>query len=92
MTESRYEKYVIRKPAILVKDGEVYVDTVPETDELPVWNDKDTGPRVIFSNDFIAGATTKIEYGFITAPHIPTKNNAARLTVLLNGDLDGRGT
>ena len=26
MVESRYEKYVIRKPAILVKDGEIYVD------------------------------------------------------------------
>jgi hypothetical protein len=60
MAESRYEKYVIRKPAILVRDGEIYVDRVPETDELPVWSEKDTGPRVI------SGATTKIEYGFIT--------------------------
>lgn len=66
MVESRYEKYVIRKPAILVRDGEIYVDTVPETDELPVWDELDTGPRVIFSNDFIKDATTKIEYGFIT--------------------------
>ena len=66
MGESRYEKYVIRKPAVLVRDGDIYVDKVLETDELPVWSEKDTGPRVIFSNDFISGATTKIEYGFIT--------------------------
>lgn len=66
MGESRYEKYVIRKPAILVRDGDIYVDRVPETDKLPVWSEKDTGPRVIFSNDLISGATTKIEYGFIT--------------------------
>ena len=60
MPESRYEKYVIRKPAILVRDGEIYVDKVPETDELPVWSDKDTGPRVIFSNDFISGGIPPI--------------------------------
>jgi hypothetical protein len=66
MSSSKYEKYMIRRPAILVRDGDVYVDKVPETDELPVWSDVDTGPRVIFSNDFIADATTKIEYGYIT--------------------------
>lgn len=66
MKESKYEKYVIRRPAILVRDGDIYVDEVPETDELPVWDTRDTGPRVIFSNDFIKNATTKIEYGFIT--------------------------
>ena len=38
MGESRYEKYVIRKPAVLVRDGDIYVDKVPETDELPVWS------------------------------------------------------
>ena len=66
MSGSKYEKYVIRKPAILVRDGDIYIDKVPETDELPVWDKLDTGPRVIFSNDFIKDATTKIEYGFIT--------------------------
>ena len=66
MAVKRYEKYVIRRPAVLVRDGDIYVDKVPETGKLPVWSDLDTGPRVIFSNDFIADAHTKIEYGFIT--------------------------
>jgi len=66
MPGSKYEKYVIRKPAVLVRDGDVYVDKVPETDELPVWSDLDTDPRVIFSNDFIPNTHTKIEYGYIT--------------------------
>jgi hypothetical protein len=66
MAASRYEKYVIRKPAVVQRVGEEYIDKIPEADEIPVWSDLDTGPRVIFSNDFIASAQTKVEYGFIT--------------------------
>jgi hypothetical protein len=66
MAASKYEKYVIRKPAVVQRVGDEYIDKIPETDEIPVWSDLDTGPRVIFSNDFITNAQTKVEYGFIT--------------------------
>jgi hypothetical protein len=66
MAESKYEKYVIRKPAVIERVGDEYIDKIPETDEMPVWSDVDTGPRVIFSNDFIPNTTTKVEYGFLT--------------------------
>ena len=66
MAKSKYEKYVIRKPAVIERVGDEYIDKIPETDEIPVWSDVDTGPRVIFSNDFIPNTTTKVEYGFLT--------------------------
>ena len=66
MAESQFEKYVVRKPAVVVRVGDEYVDKVPETDKMPVLNKVNTGPRVIFSNELIADAKTKIEYGYIT--------------------------
>jgi hypothetical protein len=67
MAESRYEKYITRKPAIIVgpgPDGVVRFE-VPKTDKIPLTSDKTTGPRLIFSNDVVKEATTKVEYGFI---------------------------
>lgn len=66
MAESKFEKYVVRKPAVVVRVGDDYVDRVPSTDAIPVLNEVNTGPRVIFSNDLIPDARTKIEYGYIT--------------------------
>lgn len=66
MTESRYEKYIVRKPAIVVREGDDYVDRIPESDEIPVTSAVNTGPRVIYSSDLLAGARTKVEYGYIT--------------------------
>ena len=66
MAESKYERYIVRKPAVVVRVGDDYVDQIPETDQIPVLNRVNTGPRVIFSNDLIADAKTKIEYGYIT--------------------------
>jgi hypothetical protein len=66
MAESRFEKYVVRKPAVVVRVGDDYIDKIPETDEIPVMNEINTGPRVIFSNELIENAKTKIEYGYIT--------------------------
>lgn len=63
MTESRYEKYVVRKPAIVTSD---YKDMIPETDEIPVTSDVDTGPRVIFSPDRVKEGNSIVEYGIIT--------------------------
>jgi hypothetical protein len=67
MAESKYEKYVTRKPAVITgagSDGIVKFE-IPETARIPAKNKNDTGPRLIFSNDFVKEATTKIEYGFI---------------------------
>jgi hypothetical protein len=66
MAESKFEKYIVRKPAVVVRVGDEYIDKVPETDKIPVLNEVNTGPRVIFSNELIANAKTKIEYGYIT--------------------------
>jgi len=65
--ESKYEKYVIRKPAIIAgRDPEGRVKfKIPETTRIPPDNEMTTGPRLIFSNDVIREATVKIEYGFV---------------------------
>ncbi|MCX7911351.1 MAG: hypothetical protein N2506_00070 [Dehalococcoidales bacterium] len=63
---SRYEKYIVRKPGVVkAVTGERLVVEVP-SGEIPVRSPVDTGPLVIFSDDFLPGATTKVEYGFIT--------------------------
>ncbi|MCJ7605754.1 MAG: cupin domain-containing protein [Dehalococcoidales bacterium] len=62
MTESRYEKYITRKPAIVLPD---YSDAVPEGD-VPIRNDVDTGPMVIYSPTTVPTAHSIIEYGIIS--------------------------
>ena len=64
MAESKYEKYVVRKAGVVVRVGDDSVDQFPEGDVLP------RGLRVIFSNDLIANATTKIEYGYILGDEV----------------------
>ena len=77
MAASRYDKYVVRKPAIVTGD---YQDEIPATDKIPVSSPADTGPRVIFSPDRVPEGNSIIEYGiissdvtigdgFITEPH-----------------------
>jgi uncharacterized RmlC-like cupin family protein len=77
MPASRYDKYVVRKPAIVTSD---YQDEIPVTEEIPVSSPVDTGPRVIFSPDRVKEGNSIIEYGiisgdvtigdgFITEPH-----------------------
>ena len=77
MPASRYDKYVVRKPAIVTGD---YQDEIPDTDEIPVSSTVDTGPRVIFSPNRVPEGNSIIEYGiisgdvtigdgFITEPH-----------------------
>ncbi len=63
MVESKYEKYVVRKPAIVKAD---YTDEVPETDEIPLRSPVDTGPMVIFSKDFVKEANSIVEYGIVS--------------------------
>ena len=64
MAKSRYEKYVVRKPAMV--NYETYKDVMPEGDKLPVLSAIDTGPRVIISKDLVPAANTIVEYGFIS--------------------------
>ena len=60
---SKYEKYVVRKPAIVSAD---YKDWIPEGDVIPNVSDVDTGPRVIFSHSFVPASDTMVEYGIIS--------------------------
>ena len=99
MAESKYEKYVIRKPAVIERVGDEYIDKIPETDVIPVWSDVDTGPRVIFSNDFIKGATTKVEYGYLTGDKVvgngedfnPHKHDYEEIFLFLGTDPEDTG-
>jgi hypothetical protein len=63
MAKSKYEKYVVRKPAIVTAD---YKDVVPETDKIPNSSAVDTGPRVILSHKFVKETNTMVEYGLIS--------------------------
>jgi uncharacterized RmlC-like cupin family protein len=67
MVISRYEKYIVRKPGIIQRVTPEHISIeVPKGDKIPVQSNVDTGPMVIFSDDFLKEATTKVEYGFIT--------------------------
>lgn len=63
MPKSKYEKYVVRKPAIVTAD---YKDEVPKGDKMPNRSAVDTGPRVIFSHNFVKDSDTMVEYGLIS--------------------------
>jgi hypothetical protein len=53
MVVSRYEKYIIRKPAIIKSVTPEHVSIeVPKGDKIPAKSSMDTGPLVIFSDDF----------------------------------------
>ncbi|OGO31855.1 MAG: hypothetical protein A2Z29_04505 [Chloroflexi bacterium RBG_16_56_11] len=92
MAKSKYEKYVVRKPAIVT---DAYTDVVPETDEIPNRSPADTGPRVIFSKDFVNEANSIVEYGiisgdiaigadnYVTEPH---KHNYEEIFLFLGTD------
>ena len=67
MAESKYEKYVTRKAEIILgpgPDGAIKF-RIPETYKVPLSTKTTTGPRLIFSNDHVREATSKIEYGWI---------------------------
>jgi hypothetical protein len=63
MPQSRYEKYVCRKPAVPVTNTS---EAVPETDKIPNLSPFDTGPRVIFSPASFKEAGSFIEYGIVS--------------------------
>jgi hypothetical protein len=63
MPKSKYEKYVVRKPAIIHAD---YTEEVPRGEKIPLRTPFDTGPLVMFSKDFVPEANTIIEYGIVS--------------------------
>ena len=66
MTGSKYEIYVVRKPGIItnVTSDSMSIE-VPEG-KIPSQSSVNTGPLVIFSDDFLKDTDSKVEYGFIT--------------------------
>jgi hypothetical protein len=62
---SRYEKYIVRKAAVIRSVTPQGVSIEVPKGKIPAKSSVDTGPLVIFSDDFLKGATTKVEYGFI---------------------------
>jgi hypothetical protein len=62
MAQSKYEKYVTRKPAIIKSD---YSEEVPKG-KIPLRTPVDTGPLIIFSKAFVPEANSIIEYGIVT--------------------------
>jgi hypothetical protein len=67
MAESKYEKYITRKAEVILGPGPdgVMKFGIPSTYKLLLTNQTTTGPRLIFSNDIVKEATSKIEYGWI---------------------------
>jgi hypothetical protein len=68
--KSKYEQYVVRKAGVVVRVGDDYVDQIPEYDVYAPVSATDTGPKVIFSNDLMANAKTKIEYGYVLGDQV----------------------
>ena len=91
MVTSRYEKYVVRKPAIVKKVGETYIDVMPEGDKIPNERPEYTGPRVIISKKAVPDANTVIEYCFVTGDTVvgtgrdfdPHKHNYEEIFIFL---------
>ena len=67
MPASKYEKYVIRKAEMVLGPGPdgVVKFGFPKTYKITDKSIGTTGPRMIFSNDYIKEATSKFEYGWI---------------------------
>ncbi len=91
MKTSRYEKYVVRKPAIVKKVGDKYIDVMPEGDKIPNERPEYTGPRVIISKKTVPVANTTVEYCFVTGDTIvgtgrdfvPHKHNYEEIFIFL---------
>ncbi len=66
MSASRYEKYVVRKPAIVQKVGDKYIDVILDSDKIPDTTPEYTGPRVIISKNAVKECNTVVEYCFVT--------------------------
>ena len=68
MVESKYEKFICRKQAIIKGvDSQGLIYEVPEKGKIPPRSNENTGPRVIqFSKDYVREAISGLEYGFIT--------------------------
>lgn len=67
MAESKFEKYVTRKAQIVLGPGPdgIVRFGIPESYKITDKNTATSGPRLIFSNDIIKEATSKIELGWI---------------------------
>lgn len=77
MAVSKYEKYVTRKAEIILgpkPDGGLKFG-VPKTYKISPQNNTTTGPRLIFSNDIVKEATSKIEYGWIFGDMVLLNNS-----------------
>jgi hypothetical protein len=70
MAKSKWEKYIVRTPAILIHQEKGGVkEIVPKTKPIPRWSPVDTGPQVIMTNKLVPEAGTMIEYAYISGDH-----------------------
>ena len=73
MAESRYEKYVVRRPSILhhiegVEYGpNVYREEIPKTSAIPVKRAQDSGPLVVMAQTRVPQVHSTVEYVVISA-------------------------
>ena len=67
MAASKYEKYVTRKAEMVLGPGPdgVIRFGIPDTYKVDLAGLDTTGPRMIFSNDHVKEATSKVEYGWV---------------------------
>jgi hypothetical protein len=80
MAASKYEKYVIRKAETVLGPGPdgVVKFGFPKTYKITDKSITTTGPRMIFSGDYVKEASTKIEYGWVLKDMTLLSGDASR--------------
>ena len=69
MVKSKWEKYIVRTPAILIHEGKGVREVVPKGKPIPRWSPVDTGPQVVMANNLVNAANSMIEYALISGDH-----------------------
>jgi uncharacterized RmlC-like cupin family protein len=83
MVESRYEKYVVRKPAVF---GPGFQQEVP--DKVDIKGKVDTGPLIWVSRKLIEGSAVGIESGIIKGDIIVGAGGDGKLEPHIHEDFD----
>lgn len=65
MSESKYARYIVRKPPVLQKVGDEFVEVIPRGTEMRAPDGTDRGFRVLSSKNLNKDSVVTVEYGFI---------------------------